>query len=385
MNKGLSQSPSSRAGRVNTFADFGTDSKSSKQTLWDAISYQSSARSALQLALKNPVHAYLLLGPRGVGKEEIAKIFAVSLLCEFGGCAKCENCTLGMKDKHPDLVVVERIGNAISVGQAREVSAFSMGHPRIARKLVVVLTDFELVDEAAPALLKTVEEPPGETVFIILAEAVTPKLVTIASRCVEIRFNRLSNEEIITLLESEGIDGEKARRAVSVSQGRIDFAKRAIEDEAFVRLFELFRSAPLEVRSNGSSITSYSRRLIESIDQALEELVSRQEEEVKNNGELVKIGHSQISKADIAQRHKREQRRERTELLQSGLAIMANYYGELLAQNVDSIDGGGTRAKIIDAVRAVELIDATSSFLDRNPNEAMLVEALLTRLSGLYR
>ena len=148
---------------MKTIADVDIHRKSAQQTLWDTINYQDSARSALQLALKNPVHAYLLLGPRGVGKEEIAKIFAVSLLCEFGGCAKCENCTLGMKDKHPDLVVVERIGNAISVGQAREVSAFSMGHPRIARKLVVVLTDFELVDEAAPALLKTVEEPPGLT------------------------------------------------------------------------------------------------------------------------------------------------------------------------------------------------------------------------------
>ena len=147
---------------------------------------QPRAVAALRAAARNPVHAYLFRGPAGSGAAAAARAFAAAVLCPDGGCGHCETCRRALAGTHPDLVSVERTGASLGVDEARRLVALAQRRPYEAARQVLVVHDVHLAIRAAPALLKTVEEPPGATVFVLLADDMPPELATVASRCVEV-------------------------------------------------------------------------------------------------------------------------------------------------------------------------------------------------------
>src|SRR3954464_10679931 len=194
---------------------------------------QERAVSQLVASALSPVHAYLLVGPPGTGKRAAAQSFAAALLCPNGGDGTCESCRQAIVGVHPDLVVVERAGAAISVPQAAEITRLAVRSPVQSARKVLVLVDFHLVAEAGPALLKTIEEPPPSTVFVILAEHVPSELVTIASRCVRIDFGPLAPERVALALVAEGVEPSIAAEAAASSGGRLDRARLLASDAGF--------------------------------------------------------------------------------------------------------------------------------------------------------
>ncbi|MFP5375250.1 MAG: ATP-binding protein, partial [Acidimicrobiia bacterium] len=88
--------------------------------LYAGVLGQERAVDQLRRAAASPVHAYLLVGPPGTGKRTAARSFAASLLCPDGGCGTCDGCTRVLTGVHPDVIVHERIGAYITVGDARE-------------------------------------------------------------------------------------------------------------------------------------------------------------------------------------------------------------------------------------------------------------------------
>ena len=138
----------------------------------DRVKGQPDALRVLRGSLPAPLHAYLFIGPPGTGRREASIAFAAALLCPNGGCGKCPSCVEALAGRHPDLTVTERVGASILVRQAQDVANMALRTPRVARYQVLVLVDFDLVDEAAPVLLKTLEEPPETTVIIITGETV---------------------------------------------------------------------------------------------------------------------------------------------------------------------------------------------------------------------
>ena len=155
---------------------------------------QEKTVAALLAAAARPVHAYLFVGPPGSGKAAAATSFAAALLCPASPPdGTCDTCRRVLSGVHPDVIEVEREGAAISIDAARQVSRLAATSPVEGDRKVIILHDFHLVEDAGPALLKTIEEPPATTVFVILAEYVPPELVTIASRCVRVDFQPLSS------------------------------------------------------------------------------------------------------------------------------------------------------------------------------------------------
>src|SRR5947208_13420599 len=167
---------------------------------------QEQAAGRLSAAASSPVHAYLFLGPPGSGKRDAARAFAAALLCPNGGDGTCEVCERVLRGVHPDVVIVERSGPYITVDQAREIVRLAMRSPNEGHRKVLVLTDFHLVKEAAPTLLKVIEEPPESTVFVVLADHIPPELVTIASRCVRVDFQPLVRQRLVDALVADGVD-----------------------------------------------------------------------------------------------------------------------------------------------------------------------------------
>src|SRR5665811_1485445 len=136
--------------------------------LFEGVVGQPTAVAQLRASARRPVHAYLLHGPPGSGKRAAARGLAAALLCPDGGCGTCNSCRRALAGTHPDLVTVERSGASLDVDDAREITTRAQKRPLESSRQVLLVPDVHLALKAAPALLKTVEEPPPSTVFILL-------------------------------------------------------------------------------------------------------------------------------------------------------------------------------------------------------------------------
>lgn len=339
---------------------------------------QDDAVALMRASLAAPVHAYLLVGPPGSGLPEAGLAFAAALLCEVGtGCGTCQHCRAAIAGLHPDLVFYERRGASLSVGQAQEAVQRSLRSPRSARRQVLVLTELHLVEDASAVLLKAVEEPPATTVFVLLAEDVTPDLQTVASRCARIPLRTLDVGTVARVLESEGADPERAADAALASGARLDRARLLVADPGVAARHARWREVPPRLDGTGAAVAELAAELLASIAEPVEVLRAAQDEELRVLAAQAAERREPVrGRAEIDARHRREQRRMRTDELRTGLATLAAVYRDRLR------DPAVPARRVAAAVGAVSAIDAASDALARNPNEQLLLEALLLRLSG---
>jgi DNA polymerase-3 subunit delta' len=344
----------------------------------DRVIGQPAAVTLLRASIEAPLHAYLFLGQPGTGRREAAVAFAAALFCPDGGCGVCEVCVATLAERHPDLVLVERQGAAISVPQAQEVTRLSLRSPRAAPYQVLVLVDFHLVEKAGPALLKTIEEPPDTTVIIVLAESVPPDFVTIASRCVRVEFRALAEGDVAAALVREGTDLVTADAVAQAAGGRLDRARLLVHDPGFAVRLDRWRQVPARLDGTGAAVVALAEELLEAASEPVAIVKARQGEELARLTELAEqAGERAIpGRSVVEDRHKREQRRARTDELRAGLAALgATYRGRL-----ESLPQHSAMAT---QIRAIELLDQAAERLQRNVNETLLLEWLLLRLDRL--
>ncbi len=342
----------------------------------ERVKGQSEVVGVLRGSLVAPLHAYLFIGPPGTGRREAAIAFATALLCPNGGCGKCPSCAEALALRHPDLEVVERVGASILIDQAREVGRLAQLTPRFARYHVLVLVDFDIVDEAAPALLKTIEEPPDSTVIIITAEGVPRPFVTIASRCVQVQFRPLELESIVEVLTAEGADAALAASVAEAAGGRLDRARLLVRDPGFVERLHRWRTVPTQLDGTGAKVAELAEALVASASEPLELVRARQAEEIAQlQQEAERRGDKAIPRrAELEARHKRELRRVKTDELRAGLdALMSVYRDRLVAPEA-------TPQRLKTTLGALAFLNEASTRLSRNVNETMLLQWLLLHL-----
>ncbi len=330
----------------------------------------------LRAAIRAPVHAYLLVGPPGGGKRPAARVFAAALLCPQGGCGDCDVCRRALAGVHPDAVVVERDGAYISVGQAREIQRLALRSPNEGRRKVLTLVDFHLVREAGPTLLKVIEEPPPSTIFVVLAEHIPPELVTIASRCVKIEFGRLPPSDLVQALVAEGVDRVAAERVAVAADGRLDRARLLASDSGFEARRRAWESLPRRLDGTGAAVSVLAAELVQLLGSAaVGPLEARHAEERAALEERIeRSGERGSGRKLLVERQRRELRRLRADELRYGLAVLAQQYRDALA--------GGT-ADPRRCLASVEALQAASEAIVRNPNEQLLLQALLLGLCPL--
>lgn len=361
-------------------------------SLYAGVVGQDRAIAALTAAAARPVHAYLFVGPAGTGKAAAAIGFAASLLCPNdppdGTCQSCRRVLAGV---HPDVVQVEREGASISIDAARDVARAAVTSPVEGDRKVVILHDFHLVKESGPALLKTIEEPPPTTFFVVLAEHLPSELVTIASRCSRVDFAPLTESRIAEQLETEGIDSLRAAHLAQASGGRLDRARLLAKDDKFEQRREAWRAVPSRLDGTGSTAAAIADELIALLDSSVEPLAARHESErlalEERNARAAEVTGSgkaargRAAKAtlsagvkDLEERQRRETRRQRTDELRAGLASLAASYRERLAGAPRSPNEVG---KVLDSIA---LIDRLGSDLQYNPGELLALQALIVKL-----
>jgi DNA polymerase-3 subunit delta' len=358
------------------------------RALYAGVVGQDVAVEQLRAMARRPVHAYLLVGPPGVGQRALVRGFAASLLCPTGGCGKCSSCRRALAGVHPDLVEVDRSGPSVTVDDARRIVRLAQRRPLEGRRQVVAVSDLHLARLAAPVLLKTLEEPPGDTVFVLLADTVPTELVTVASRCVRIELQPVSAETLTGWLTGQGVEGELAREMATAARGSMDRVRLLVDDAGFAARRRVWRDVPTRLDGTGGTVAVVAAELLAAAEEAVEPLRLRHAadmqglaDQAERNGERGVAGRKEIE-----DRHHREERRMRADELQAGLAVLAGAYRDRLAAEVSGarLSGAGRVAeRVRELSGAVDAVEAVSVEMIRNPNESLMLEALLVRLSAV--
>jgi DNA polymerase III subunit gamma/tau len=174
-------------------------------------------------------HAYLFVGSRGTGKTSMAKILARSLNCERGGptvtpCGECESCVTIAAGTSMDVIEMDAASNR-SVDDVRDLRERVAYAPSGGRWKVYILDEAHmLTKEAWNAFLKTLEEPPPHTVFVLATTESHKVMATIADRCQRFDFQRPSLEQI-----SEVLNRVAAQESIQVEDGAVAMIARSAQ------------------------------------------------------------------------------------------------------------------------------------------------------------
>lgn len=204
----------------------------------EIIGHEQNIATLLKtVKLKKVAHAYLFMGPAGVGKLTTALAFARALLClspvEGKSCNHCRHCQQVNTGNHPDLHIIKPSGATIKLEQIHLLQKNVYYRSYQGGRQVYIIEDCDTMTlEAANALLKTLEEPPGNTVFLLVSSRPYGILPTIQSRCQQLWFKPMSVEQITEGLKRySSVNDRDAQMIASMAGGSLGQALNLIEGD----------------------------------------------------------------------------------------------------------------------------------------------------------
>lgn len=219
-------------------------------------------------------HAYLLVGPEGVGKWTFARALARRLACASpaGGdvCGRCGPCVRTAAGRHPDVSLFDaraegKRGLGVEEVRERLVDALRL-KPMEARLRVVAVNDAERMEPAAQnALLKSLEEPPPRSLLILTAPEAAAMLETVVSRCLVLRFAAVADAEVESFLVGRGVPAAQARALAAAAEGRPGRALAWAEDGVadFAGLADAFLRGEVEASAVSANVAALAADLPE--------------------------------------------------------------------------------------------------------------------------
>ena len=176
-------------------------------------------------------HALLFSGPSGVGKSMLARAFVQALFCEksddqsLSRCLKCHNCNRINNKIHPDVIEIEESAATIKIEVIRDLQSRLVYAPFESPRRFVLIHDIHKMQEAAAnCFLKTLEEPPENTTFILITNQIQRIIPTIISRCQSVRFAPFSMNDVSEFLVERGVSSNEAAQIAVMSGGSLGYA-----------------------------------------------------------------------------------------------------------------------------------------------------------------
>lgn len=381
-------------------------------SVWADVVGQPAAVAELGAAASEDsamTHAWLFTGPPGSGRSNAARAFAAALQCPYHGCGECAACRTVLAGTHSDVREIVPEGLSISVAEMRALVQLAARRPATGKWQIVIIADADrLTEGASNALLKAVEEPAPETVFLLCAPSDHPEdvPVTIRSRCRLVHLRSPSAEAVAGVLrERDGIDPEQARWAASVCGGHVGRARRLARDPQARSRREQVLAVPTSLRRLGDAF-HHTDVLIRSAENEADELRSTRDEAEREElavamgaggtgkGAAGAARSAKAAERDLEKRQKSRATRTQRDALDRALVDLAGFYRDVIVvatgatvplTNPDrdrEVRGAAAEWGAESALRRLESVLACREALEQNVKPRIAVEAMMT---ALYR
>ncbi len=306
-------------------------------TTFADIPEQAEAKRLLEAALaEGSAHAYLFHGPAGVGKRQAAKAFAGALL---GDPRRVDGRI------HPDLHVTEALGAMIRIYEIRALHHDLHLRPFEADRRVYLILDADRMNpDAAPALLKDLEEPPAYATIVLVADELGKLPETIRSRCQLVPFRRLSRAAVEEWVAAQapGLEASQVAVIARLAGGRLDRAARQLDDDARARRDALLDAARSVYADEGFDPTASAAVILDGA-RSLGTDARRREQELVDGLELpAREAEQRVRRAEFGA--------EKAEVI-AALDDLAAWYRDLV------VAANGAEETVVHADRLAQLRD----------------------------
>jgi DNA polymerase III subunit delta' len=345
-------------------------------------------------------HAWLFTGPPGSGRSVVARAFAAALQCPNRGCGACAECRDVRNRTHPDVADVVTDGLSIKIRQIRDLVPRAALRPSRGRWQIVVVEDADrLGEDAADAILLSVEEPPPRTVWMLCAPTPEDIVATIRSRCRVLTLRTPPYDDVAEhLVRTVGANRELAEFAARAAQGHIGRAKALATDEAARARYRDVLRLPFAL-ADLSTCLDAAATLVEAAkvdaEQHCDELDAREIDELKQALGVGATGRRPRNVAAVKELE-REQRLRRTRVQRDSIDralvdILALYRDVLVCQlggGVElvnrevrpSIDRLAAASTPESTLRRMEAVVAAREALEANAAPLLALEAMTLSL-----
>lgn len=370
-----------------------------KRSVFDDLVGQDRVASFLRAVSSADAvsHAYLFVGPPGAGKATAARALACAVLCADGGCGGCAICQRVKRGAYPDVHVIGPQGAAGYLAeQIRDVMRDINLAPIEGRYKVYIVQDADLFNDAsANAFLKTLEEPPGDVVIVLMTHSYDAVLPTIASRCQVVRFRRIPEREAVALLVSEtGAESGEAAAALAAAGGVVvrarDFLASPPRREARALILRVLSGLAC---ADGAEVLGSAKELLVAVKAPLEDVKAAQATEAAENADFLGRGGSKA----LDDRHKRELTAREREGISEVLNVAESWLRDCLvvsqgvgdlAVNADAFESVNEMGAIITpaaATGALEAVNVARKRISYNVSPQLAIEAMLFDIREVLR
>ena len=311
--------------------------------VWADVVGQQNAVTTLQRAVAGDrhamTHAWLVTGPPGSGRSNVARAFAAALQCERGGCGECQACRTALSGAHPDVTLVRTEKLSIGVDEVRDLVRRASMSPTLGRHQVLVMEDADRVtDRGADALLKSIEEPAPKTVWLLCAPTPDDVVTTIRSRCRALGLSTPPVGAVADLLtRRDGVDPAMAMNAARAAQGHIGRARvLALHEDARDRRRDVLQ-IPRRLTGSAACLTA-AQKLVDACaaeaKAATEALDAAEREEL---GEALGFGtkgakpkQARAAMKELEDEQKVRAKRMQRDALDRALTELTTYYRDVV-------------------------------------------------------
>jgi DNA polymerase-3 subunit delta' len=342
-------------------------------------------------------HAWLFTGPPGSGRSQLALAFAASLMCADGGCGICNSCQMIQSRNHPDVQVLNTERVLISIDEVTEFIEKSIQMPAIGKYRIMIIEDADRMSErTSNLLLKSLEEPPKGTIWMICAPSEADLLPTIRSRVRRVQLKVPTVEAVAQLLvEKYGIGLQLAEQSAAQAQSHVGMARRLASNAGARERRSQALKAVLSITDipSAMAVSEALAKLAESDGAQL----TAEQDEAERKALFLSLGVSEESKLNPSSRaqlrrleesQKRRATRSKRDGLDRILIDLMGLYRDVLTvqlgaveplinvdlvQEITKLANESTQAQSIHNIEAIEKVRYR---MERNVRDTYLLDSL---------